>query len=329
MARLSCQGNDSQNVTTGDLLALLACGCCARGLSEDSHDPPHGTLHLCPHSPVGVAVSASPASGGLLSRLRGPNGRIPTRTRWLLAACIVLVVVVTSVLGLFWPLISLMGLAALIAGVVAMVRGSVPVARLRSRRAGALAIVVGLFVLTVGSAGSAVGQPAPPSLTSTPTASPTASASASPKPTRKATATPTPTPTPTPVASSAEVQEATPIPYAAVSVDDNTIDVGVSAITVAGANGEKVTTYLVQYVDGVEVSRAVAREEITVAAVDEVTAIGSRVPEPAPVPEAPAQSAFYQNCDAVRAAGAAPLYASDPGYSRKLDRDGDGVACET
>jgi hypothetical protein len=39
-------------------------------------------------------------------------------------------------------------------------------------------------------------------------------------------------------------------------------------------------------------------------------------------------STYYQNCDAVRAAGAAPIRAGDPGYSRKLDRDGDGVGCE-
>ena len=39
-------------------------------------------------------------------------------------------------------------------------------------------------------------------------------------------------------------------------------------------------------------------------------------------------SVYYENCTAVRAAGAAPLHTGDPGYSRKLDRDGDGVACE-
>ncbi|WP_248093933.1 excalibur calcium-binding domain-containing protein [Corynebacterium simulans] len=45
---------------------------------------------------------------------------------------------------------------------------------------------------------------------------------------------------------------------------------------------------------------------------------------PAPAPAA----AFYANCAAVRAAGVAPIYAGDPGYSSDLDRDGDGVACE-
>src|SRR5699024_642272 len=39
-------------------------------------------------------------------------------------------------------------------------------------------------------------------------------------------------------------------------------------------------------------------------------------------------SVYYQNCSAVRAAGAAPLYIGSPGYAPKLDRDGDGVACE-
>lgn len=37
---------------------------------------------------------------------------------------------------------------------------------------------------------------------------------------------------------------------------------------------------------------------------------------------------FYPNCAAVKAAHAAPLHRGEPGYSRKLDRDGDGVACE-
>ncbi|MCU1404442.1 MAG: hypothetical protein JWQ43_745, partial [Glaciihabitans sp.] len=49
-----------------------------------------------------------------------------------------------------------------------------------------------------------------------------------------------------------------------------------------------------------------------------------------PAPAAPAEpTVVYANCEAVRAAGAAPLYADQPGYSSKLDRDGDGVGCDT
>lgn len=47
-----------------------------------------------------------------------------------------------------------------------------------------------------------------------------------------------------------------------------------------------------------------------------------------PVYEEPTADVFYQNCTAVRAAGAAPIYEGDPGWDTKFDRDGDGVGCE-
>lgn len=40
------------------------------------------------------------------------------------------------------------------------------------------------------------------------------------------------------------------------------------------------------------------------------------------------QSTYYANCAAVRAAGKAPIYRGEPGYSANLDRDGDGIGCE-
>ncbi|MDN3482051.1 DUF1524 domain-containing protein [Arthrobacter sp. APC 3897] len=59
------------------------------------------------------------------------------------------------------------------------------------------------------------------------------------------------------------------------------------------------------------------------------------VEAPAPVPDqaAPAAPAapgdvYYKNCDAVKAAGAAPIRAGDPGWQPKFDRDGDGIGCE-
>ncbi|MGW0047099.1 DUF1524 domain-containing protein [Nocardia cyriacigeorgica] len=57
-------------------------------------------------------------------------------------------------------------------------------------------------------------------------------------------------------------------------------------------------------------------------------------PEPTTAPDPPIAppptqaSVYYANCAAARAAGAAPLHRGDPGYSAKLDRDNDGVACE-
>ncbi len=57
----------------------------------------------------------------------------------------------------------------------------------------------------------------------------------------------------------------------------------------------------------------------------------TRPPAPAPavVPTPkPAGEEYYKNCTAVRAAGAAPIHVGELGYSRRLDRDGDGIACE-
>lgn len=50
----------------------------------------------------------------------------------------------------------------------------------------------------------------------------------------------------------------------------------------------------------------------------------------APTPRAqPLLSSAFANCDAARAAGAAPVLAGEPGYGSHLDRDGDGIGCES
>lgn len=52
-------------------------------------------------------------------------------------------------------------------------------------------------------------------------------------------------------------------------------------------------------------------------------------PTATPIPtESFDPNVIYANCTAVRNAGAAPIHRGDPGYSTKLDRDGDGIACE-
>ncbi|MEX5300554.1 excalibur calcium-binding domain-containing protein, partial [Kocuria sp. CPCC 205292] len=52
-------------------------------------------------------------------------------------------------------------------------------------------------------------------------------------------------------------------------------------------------------------------------------------PAASPTAPAPAEEVYYPDCDAVRAAGAAPLRADQPGYRPALDRGGEpGVACE-
>lgn len=59
-------------------------------------------------------------------------------------------------------------------------------------------------------------------------------------------------------------------------------------------------------------------------------AAAARTLQPVAPRQAPPDSgsAYYRNCDAARAAGAAPLTRGEPGYRSGLDRDNDGVACE-
>jgi hypothetical protein len=44
--------------------------------------------------------------------------------------------------------------------------------------------------------------------------------------------------------------------------------------------------------------------------------------------DVPQDDDVYLDCAEVRAAGAAPLRTGEVGYSKRLDPDGDGVACE-
>ncbi|MGI8684881.1 MAG: excalibur calcium-binding domain-containing protein [Acidimicrobiales bacterium] len=58
------------------------------------------------------------------------------------------------------------------------------------------------------------------------------------------------------------------------------------------------------------------------------TPTATAAPTARPGATTPPAGALYATCDAARAAGAAPLVLGDPGYTRQLDGDGDGVACD-
>lgn len=60
---------------------------------------------------------------------------------------------------------------------------------------------------------------------------------------------------------------------------------------------------------------------------EEANAVSSSAPS-APRPLRGGGSTHFGNCDAARAAGAAPVRLGDPGYGDHLDRDGDGTGCE-
>lgn len=126
-----------------------------------------------------------------------------------------------------------------------------------------------------------------------------------------------------------------------------------AAVVLAGCAGESTTKLKEQSLENTvtTTSPTVAEETIPAAAPSSIPsapapspspkkvtpAVAPSVPveattaPPAPVAaieEPPTSAVTYANCTAARDAGAAPLHVGDPGYSTKLDRDKDGVACE-
>ena len=80
--------------------------------------------------------------------------------------------------------------------------------------------------------------------------------------------------------------------------------------------------------DKAAADQAAARQAADAAAAQAAQQAAKPAPAPAaPAPAAPA-SAYYANCAAAKAAGAAPLYAGQPGFRPAMDGDHDGVACE-
>ena len=66
--------------------------------------------------------------------------------------------------------------------------------------------------------------------------------------------------------------------------------------------------------------RAASAARVAAAAQVAAAAAVAQAAQPPPV--------YYANCDAVEAAGAAPLHRGSPGYRPALDSNGDGIACE-
>lgn len=139
------------------------------------------------------------------------------------------------------------------------------------------------------------------------------------------------------------VAERAAIPFAAVTMIDRALAVGASVVSVAGVPGTRTTTYRVTVVNGVETSRVLVGEEVSRAAVDQITLVA-----PPPVVVPPPVAAAPLSCDPNYAGQCVPISSdvdcaggsgNGPAYTRgpvtvvgsdiyELDRDGDGIACD-
>lgn len=114
---------------------------------------------------------------------------------------------------------------------------------------------------------------------------------------------------------------ATVIKYRSSEQSDPSLSAGTRKLVTVGRDGEKKDVYEVTYLNEVETGRKLVRSETAREPINEVIVVGTYV--------AQAVSVYYANCTEARAAGVAPISQGQPGYRAGLDRDNDGIACDT
>lgn len=286
------------------------------------------------------ATSPSPAAAVTtqMAPPAPPSAPVATKrkTGWRTTGIIVGALVVGGVLARLSPIAILLVATAMVGvALYVMVARPLPALGLRSRMSGVVALGMAALLVTGGGIASANSG-------GTPTASEPQNFAA------VATSTPEPSATPTPTTFETATEEV-PVAFEATTVDDPQLDQGATALVAAGVNGVKVITYRVTLVGGVEVSREIVSETVSVPPVAEVTAIGSKAPAPAPAPApVPLVQQGGGGCDPNYTGACVPI-SSDvdcaggsgdgPGYVQgpvqvvgsdiyDLDRDGDGIACD-
>lgn len=130
-----------------------------------------------------------------------------------------------------------------------------------------------------------------------------------------------------------------PIAYQKQTQETSSMNKGQTRISQPGEQGILAKTYKVTLGDGIEIKRELVSEAIAKQAVAEITQVGTYV-APAPKPAATCDS-NYSGCvpiasdvDCSSGSGDGPAYVSGPirviGYDKYgLDRDGDGIACDS
>ncbi|QEW02925.1 DUF2510 domain-containing protein [Microbacterium lushaniae] len=258
--------------------------------------------------------------------------RVPV---WLWVVMGVVALILAVVLS---PIVALMALVVLITGIVALAKGTPTWLKFGSRKATmAITAAAALVFFATGSVSAAIYPTSTPVETSRDRAAAISTRSPSPEPAH---------PSPSPVTTTTEEVVVQPVPFERTTVEDGSIPRGQSQVATAGLNGERVLTYRVTTVDGKETARELVSDVVRAEPVTEVTAVGTLDPPPAPAPEPVAQGS---GCDPNYADGCVPV-ASDvdcaggsgngPAYLQgtarvvgsdvyDLDRDGDGIACNS
>ncbi|WP_258066757.1 excalibur calcium-binding domain-containing protein [Arthrobacter sp. GMC3] len=261
----------------------------------------------------------------------------PTKSFWITVAVWVLLLVIFAIMGGLGAWIVLFALFAILTALYTVVSGRRSWLGLPGRKAGGMAVGAGVAVLVLGSVVTATTMPATEPVSQV---VPTATTSASPSPSAKSVLF-------TKCTTAAESKKESGTALTCTVGDDGTLVwmtetrskelLAERAAVTAKAEAAKAAAKKIEDDKAAAVAAEAAKVAADKAAADQaaadeaarVAAQQAAKPQPAPVQQAPAApDAYYKNCAAAKAAGAAPLYVGQSGYRLALDGDKDGIACE-
>ena len=257
---------------------------------------------------------------------------------WRIAALVLGPILLGAVLARWSPVATVLTVLAVAGlGLFALIARPVPALGLRTRVSGLA--VIGMAMLLIIGGGAAAASNAQDA----PTARPNDSTSRPQALVDTGTAAPA-QPTAAPTTFDTSTEEVA-VPFQQTTIDDPQRDKGTTAIVTAGVAGVKTIVYKITLVNGIETSREKVSEAITTPPIDEVTAIGSKPPAPVAAPlvqqgNASCDPNYSGACvpiatdvDCAGGGGDGPAYVQGPVRVTgrdiyKLDRDGDGIACD-
>lgn len=130
------------------------------------------------------------------------------------------------------------------------------------------------------------------------------------------------------------VTETRKIPYRTKKVHDSTLAKGTTEVRRRGVAGVKTLTYEVTMTDGVESARKLVREVVTKRPVTRIVAVGTKQARRCDPNYSGACVPIASDVDCAGGSGNGPGYVDGPvrvvgSDIYDLDRDGDGIACDT
>jgi uncharacterized protein YabE (DUF348 family) len=130
------------------------------------------------------------------------------------------------------------------------------------------------------------------------------------------------------------VTETQTVHFSTKRVDDSSLPKGTTKVTTRGVDGIKTLTYEVTFTNGVQTSKKLVRQVVTKAPVTQVIRVGTKVTQQCDPNYSGACVPIASDVDCAGGTGNGPAYVQGPvrvigSDIYDLDRDGDGIGCDS